>query len=367
MSTIDKLIERMTLAEKLGQLTMTSSSYAVTGPVIVGDSTDSIRDGTLGNLLNMVGAKHVHDMQRIAVEESRLGIPLLIGFDVIHGHRTIFPVPLAEAATFDPAHLGAHGTRSRSGNGGRRNCDDVRADARCLARSSLGPNRRRAGRGSMARGADRSRESPRFPGRRSRAARLRGRDGQTLLRLRPRGRWARLCVGRYLRAHAARSASAGIRSGRSRRRSGDHAGVHRSRGHSDDGAQSAAARLPARRARLRRRARQRLQRDSRAHPSRRGGRHRRGSGARAEGGRGHRHDGGVLSQGSAGRARARARDDGRDRRVRAPGAASQGTSRTVRRSLSARLERGGGRNDRRPPASGARRRREVARAREKLR
>jgi beta-glucosidase len=101
MSTIDKLIGRMTLAEKLGQLTMTSASYAVTGPVIAGDSTDSIRNGTLGNLLNLVGAKHVLEMQRIAVEESRLGIPLLIGFDVIHGHRTIFPVPLAEAATFD--------------------------------------------------------------------------------------------------------------------------------------------------------------------------------------------------------------------------------------------------------------------------
>ena len=102
MSTIDKLIARMTLAEKLGQMTMTSASYAVTGPVIAGDSTDSIRNGTLGNLLNLVGAKHVHEMQRIAVEESRLGIPLLIGFDVIHGHRTIFPVPLAETATFDP-------------------------------------------------------------------------------------------------------------------------------------------------------------------------------------------------------------------------------------------------------------------------
>jgi beta-glucosidase len=102
MSRIDKLISRMTLPEKLGQLTMTSASYAVTGPVIAGDSTESIRNGTLGNLLNVVGAKHVHDMQRIAVEESRLGIPLLIGFDVIHGHRTVFPVPLAEAATFDP-------------------------------------------------------------------------------------------------------------------------------------------------------------------------------------------------------------------------------------------------------------------------
>jgi beta-glucosidase len=81
---------------------MTAASYAVTGPVIAGDSTESIRNGTLGNLLNLVGAKHIHDMQRIAVEESRLGIPLLIGLDVVHGHRTVFPVPLAEAATFDP-------------------------------------------------------------------------------------------------------------------------------------------------------------------------------------------------------------------------------------------------------------------------
>ena len=101
MSTIDKLIVRMTLPEKLGQMTMTAASYAVTGPVIAGDSTDSIRNGTLGNLLNLVGAAETREVQRIAVEESRLGIPLLIGFDVIHGHRTMFPVPLAEAAAFD--------------------------------------------------------------------------------------------------------------------------------------------------------------------------------------------------------------------------------------------------------------------------
>src|SRR6476620_4457557 len=102
VTQIDKLMERRTLAEKLGQLTMTAAGYAVTGPVIAGDSTDSIRNGTIGNLLNLVGARPIHDMQRIAVEESRLGIPLLIGLDVIHGHRTMFPVPLAEAATFDP-------------------------------------------------------------------------------------------------------------------------------------------------------------------------------------------------------------------------------------------------------------------------
>jgi beta-glucosidase len=102
MGRIDELIDRMTLAEKLGQLTMTASSYTVTGPVIAGDSTAAIRDGTIGNLLNMVGPGPVHEMQRLAVEESRLGIPLLIGLDIIHGHSTLFPIPLAEAALFDP-------------------------------------------------------------------------------------------------------------------------------------------------------------------------------------------------------------------------------------------------------------------------
>lgn len=103
MSRIETLLDRMTLAEKIGQLTMSAAGYAVTGPIIAGDSTDSIRDGTVGNLLNMIGAGPVHEMQRIAVEQSRLGIPLLIGLDIIHGHRTLFPIPLAEAALFDPA------------------------------------------------------------------------------------------------------------------------------------------------------------------------------------------------------------------------------------------------------------------------
>jgi beta-glucosidase len=103
MSRIDSLLADMTLAEKLGQLTMAASSYAVTGPVIAGDSTQAIKEGTIGNLLNMIGAGPTHEMQRLAVEESRLRIPLLIGLDVIHGHRTLFPIPLAEAGVFDPA------------------------------------------------------------------------------------------------------------------------------------------------------------------------------------------------------------------------------------------------------------------------
>ncbi|MBI5717644.1 MAG: glycoside hydrolase family 3 C-terminal domain-containing protein [Burkholderiales bacterium] len=103
MNRIDTIMARMTLPEKLGQLTMTASGYAVTGPVIAGDSTQAIIDGTIGNLLNMVGAGPVHEMQRLAVEKSRLGIPLLIGLDIVHGHRTLFPIPLAEAGLFDDA------------------------------------------------------------------------------------------------------------------------------------------------------------------------------------------------------------------------------------------------------------------------
>src|SRR5271170_8282959 len=102
INRVEQLIRAMTLAEKLGQLTMTASGYAVTGPVIAGDSTAAIKDGTIGNLLNMVGSAHVREMQRLAVEESRLGIPLLIGFDVVHGHRILFPIPLGEASLFDP-------------------------------------------------------------------------------------------------------------------------------------------------------------------------------------------------------------------------------------------------------------------------
>ena len=155
----------MTLAEKLGQLTMTASSYAVTGPVIAGDSTDAIKAGTIGNLLNMVGADHVREMQRLAVEESRLGIPLLIGFDIVHGHRTLFPVPLGEAALFDPDDVDAHGARIGQGSRGRWPGDDLRADAGCGARPALGAQRRGAGRGSLARRAHCGGEGARLPGR----------------------------------------------------------------------------------------------------------------------------------------------------------------------------------------------------------
>ncbi|MGH8219418.1 MAG: glycoside hydrolase family 3 N-terminal domain-containing protein [Steroidobacteraceae bacterium] len=97
----------MTLAEKLGQLTMTAAGHAVTGPVIAGDSVEALRTGTVGNVLNLIGADHVHSWQRLAVEESRLHIPVLFALDILHGYRTLFPIPLAEAGLFDPASWAA--------------------------------------------------------------------------------------------------------------------------------------------------------------------------------------------------------------------------------------------------------------------
>jgi beta-glucosidase len=102
VSRVESLISRMTLTEKLGQLTMTACGQAVTGPTIAGDSTEAIKSGAIGNLLNLVGAENIREMQDLAVKESRLGIPLLIGYDVIHGHRILFPIPLGEASSFDP-------------------------------------------------------------------------------------------------------------------------------------------------------------------------------------------------------------------------------------------------------------------------
>jgi beta-glucosidase len=102
MNRIEKLLDAMTLEEKIGQLTMVAAGYAVTGPVLASEVAEDIRAGRIGSLLNIWGAPDVRAMQQIAVQQTRLGIPLLIGFDVVHGHKTIFPIPLAEAASFDP-------------------------------------------------------------------------------------------------------------------------------------------------------------------------------------------------------------------------------------------------------------------------
>ncbi|HET7551125.1 MAG TPA: beta-glucosidase BglX [Gemmatimonadaceae bacterium] len=99
---VDSVLALMTIEEKVGQLTQSSASEVSTGPRVSAADRADIRAGKVGSFLGSYGAERTRELQRVAVEESRLGIPLLFAHDVIHGFRTIFPVPLAEAASFDP-------------------------------------------------------------------------------------------------------------------------------------------------------------------------------------------------------------------------------------------------------------------------
>lgn len=98
---VDSLLRLMTLEEKVGQLNQLSSDFAATGPITKdGDKQDRVRQGKIGSYLNVTGAARTRSLQEIAMQ-SRLRIPLLFAQDVIHGYRTIFPIPLAEAASWD--------------------------------------------------------------------------------------------------------------------------------------------------------------------------------------------------------------------------------------------------------------------------
>jgi beta-glucosidase len=102
---IDSIISIMTLEEKAGQLNQLSSGLGM-GPVIGQDDLEAqkklVREGKIGSFFNAIGAGLTGELQKVAVEESRLKIPLIFGQDVIHGFRTIFPIPLAEASSWDP-------------------------------------------------------------------------------------------------------------------------------------------------------------------------------------------------------------------------------------------------------------------------
>ena len=100
---VDSVLALMTLTEKLGQLNQLSGAGAPTGPGSRAVRREQIKRGEIGSFLNVTGADTTRALQRIALEESRLKIPLLFAHDVIHGFRTIFPVPLAEASSWDPA------------------------------------------------------------------------------------------------------------------------------------------------------------------------------------------------------------------------------------------------------------------------
>lgn len=99
---IDDLMSRMTLEEKLGQLNLPVAGDIVTGgPAAASNLAGKIKAGEVGGLFNMKGVDKMRELQRVAVEESRLGIPVIFGMDVIHGYETIFPIPLALSCSWD--------------------------------------------------------------------------------------------------------------------------------------------------------------------------------------------------------------------------------------------------------------------------
>ena len=102
---VAELLSKMTLEEKIGQMNQYNGFWNFTGPSPQGGDAkvkyDHLRKGLVGSMLNVRGVKDVRSVQKIAVDESRLGIPLIFGFDLIHGYKTVFPIPLAEAASWD--------------------------------------------------------------------------------------------------------------------------------------------------------------------------------------------------------------------------------------------------------------------------
>ena len=99
---IDKLLSEMTLKEKVGQMVQYSGNSAITGPLkAVPSQLEDIKNGMVGSMLNVVGAENTCELQKLAVENSRMKIPMLFGLDVVHGYKTIFPIPLAETASWD--------------------------------------------------------------------------------------------------------------------------------------------------------------------------------------------------------------------------------------------------------------------------
>ncbi len=98
---VDSVLNLMTIDEKIGQMVLYASDGDVTGSKIKSGLVEDIRNGNCGNILNAYSVAYTRKLQKIAVEESRLKIPLLFGYDVIHGHKTIFPISLGESASWD--------------------------------------------------------------------------------------------------------------------------------------------------------------------------------------------------------------------------------------------------------------------------
>lgn len=102
---VDSVMKLMTLEEKVGQMCLLTSNWDVTGPTMRENYAEYIRTGQVGNIFNAHTTKYTRELQRIAVEETNRHIPLLFGYDVIHGHKTIFPISLGESCSWDTAAI----------------------------------------------------------------------------------------------------------------------------------------------------------------------------------------------------------------------------------------------------------------------
>ena len=100
-SFIDALMKKMTLEEKIGQLNLPGSGDIVTGQAQSSDIAKKIKEGKVGGLFNIKSVAKIRDVQKVAVEQSRLKIPMIFGMDVIHGYETVFPIPLGLSCTWD--------------------------------------------------------------------------------------------------------------------------------------------------------------------------------------------------------------------------------------------------------------------------
>ncbi|MCC9137885.1 beta-glucosidase BglX [Pontibacter silvestris] len=100
---VDDLIAKMTLEEKIGQLNLAAVGFDVTGPIVSENVDEKIQKGYIGGVFNTFTPSAARKLQQMAVKRTRLGIPLLFGYDVIHGHKTIFPIPLGLASSWDLA------------------------------------------------------------------------------------------------------------------------------------------------------------------------------------------------------------------------------------------------------------------------
>ena len=140
---ITELMSKMTVEEKIGQLNLPVTGEIVTGQAKSSDVAKLIEQGLVGGLFNLKGVDRIRDVQKLAVENSRLGIPLLFGMDVIHGYETVFPIPLGPVLQLEHGSRGAVGAHCGHRGQCRRHLLDLQPDGGRLPRPALGTCQRR--------------------------------------------------------------------------------------------------------------------------------------------------------------------------------------------------------------------------------